>query len=278
MKKISGIVLVRNEEILIERCLLSLKQLCDEIIVIDMESNDRTVEIAKRYTDKILSHPLILEFDSARYKGLGAADGNWIIYLDADEVIPETLIKKLKEIANKNLADVVKIPRKSIFFNKFMRNSVSWPDYQTRFFKKGFYDLPIEIHDKGCIKEGARTLELEPNESLAIFHERPITFEKYIHKLNNYVSAESDEMFLRGVNKKTFLHPARPAKKHERGENINFNPLSIITEIISYFLNRWFVKKYYKDGLHGFALLLMELIYRISIWVKIWMRMEESKQ
>ena len=86
MIKISAIINTRNEEHNIRYCLETLRW-CDEIIVVDMESEDNTIKIAREYTDKIYSHPKVLAFDIARKYALEKAPGNWILQIDADEMI-----------------------------------------------------------------------------------------------------------------------------------------------------------------------------------------------
>ena len=89
MLDISALVLTFNEEDNIERCLASLS-FCREIVVVDSGSTDKTVDIASRYTDKTLSHPLT-GFGPQRNWGIEQAEYDWILWLDADEEISPEL-------------------------------------------------------------------------------------------------------------------------------------------------------------------------------------------
>ncbi|MFH1993503.1 MAG: glycosyltransferase [Pseudomonadota bacterium] len=82
---ISCVMIVKNEEVFLEKCLLSVKDWVDEIIIVDTGSTDRTVEIAKRYTDKMYFHPWKDSFSKARNQALAYATCDWIFQIDADE-------------------------------------------------------------------------------------------------------------------------------------------------------------------------------------------------
>src|ERR1051325_7591874 len=88
---ISAIVHTRNEARHLAACLETLLGWTDEIIVCDMESEDDTLAIARRYTDQILPHPLIPNFDRARNVSAMRARFRWVFYLDADERVPPGL-------------------------------------------------------------------------------------------------------------------------------------------------------------------------------------------
>ncbi len=85
MPVISVCMIVKNEEQYLENCLKSIKDIADEIVIVDTGSTDRTVEIAKKYTDKIYFHPWKDSFSEARNHYLEYATGDWIFQMDADE-------------------------------------------------------------------------------------------------------------------------------------------------------------------------------------------------
>src|SRR5262245_55640228 len=87
-KIITGVILARNEEANIEGCARSLAPHVDDLILINMESEDRTVEIARSLFSKILHHPLVPNFDAARNIAIPEAKHDWIWFLDCDERVP----------------------------------------------------------------------------------------------------------------------------------------------------------------------------------------------
>lgn len=98
--KLSVVLATRNEEKNIARCLNSVKQIADEIVVFDENSTDKTREIAKRYgarVYKVLHEPI---FHKTKQKALDLARGDWILQLDADERVTKELVGEIKQIIN----------------------------------------------------------------------------------------------------------------------------------------------------------------------------------
>ena len=102
---VSVCMIVKNEEQFLDNCLKSIRNVADEIIIVDTGSNDRTVEIAKKYTDKIYFHPWKNSFSEARNHYLEYATGDWIFQIDADEELFAEDGLKLREIVNEGNAD-----------------------------------------------------------------------------------------------------------------------------------------------------------------------------
>lgn len=103
-------MIVKNEEKMLPECLNSVKELVDEIVIVDTGSNDRTKEIAKQFKAKIFDFPWIDDFSAARNEALKHSNGEWILYLDADERIKKTDFKRLRQMlkeADPNLGGIV---------------------------------------------------------------------------------------------------------------------------------------------------------------------------
>lgn len=131
---LSVIVLTKNEQDRIKACLESVKW-ADEIIIIDNGSTDKTLELAKNYTDKIFILK-DLDFSSLRNRGMEKATGDWILYLDADERVSINLRGEIKEHIESGEFSAVAISRKNIIFGKEVRYGPFWPDWVIRLFKK----------------------------------------------------------------------------------------------------------------------------------------------
>lgn len=96
MNTISLCMIVKNEEDVLARCLTSVQEACDEIIIVDTGSTDSTKSIALQFTDKVFDFPWIDDFSAARNFSLEHADMDYILWLDADDVLmPEDLSKLL---------------------------------------------------------------------------------------------------------------------------------------------------------------------------------------
>lgn len=100
MKRLSVCMIVKNEEAVLGRCLESVKEIADEIIIIDTGSTDQTKEIAGQYTGLIYDYEWNNDFAAARNASLSYATGKWILVLDADEYLPSNQIKEWKKFLN----------------------------------------------------------------------------------------------------------------------------------------------------------------------------------
>ena len=114
---ISACMIVKDEEHFLPQCLNSIKDIVDEIIVVDTGSTDRTVRIAKQYTDKVYVHPWQNSFSKARNQALAYAAGDWILQIDADEELVREDMSLLKKAVKDDALDAVMIQIVSILRN-----------------------------------------------------------------------------------------------------------------------------------------------------------------
>ncbi|PKM92887.1 MAG: hypothetical protein CVU80_01000 [Elusimicrobia bacterium HGW-Elusimicrobia-4] len=150
---ISVIIITKNEEDNLTRCLESVKW-ADEIIVVDSGSTDATVEIAKKFGAKVFVND---------WKGYGAqknfaidkATGEWILSIDADEEVSHELREEIKKVIQ-NTGDYVafKIPRRLIFQGKFLRCGGCYPNYQIRLFRKNKAKFNLDLVHEQLIVGG----------------------------------------------------------------------------------------------------------------------------
>lgn len=244
--KISAVVNTWNEEANIEGCLKSLL-FCDEIVVVDMESNDRTVELAKEYTHKVFDHKKTGFVEPARNFAISKATGDWILIVDADERIPKDLVKKLQSITLQENLDFVRLARKNIIFGEWMRHSRWWPDYNVRFFKKGAVTWQNEIHSVP-VTLGVG-INLEATENLSIEHHHYSTIDEYIIRSIRYSNQQAKELIDAGYR---------------------FDAKDLIAKPIGEFLSRYFAGEGYKDGLHGFIISALQFYSILLVYIKLW--------
>ena len=247
---ITAIVLVRNEEDIIDLCLKNLKKYFDNIIVIDMESTDRTVQIAQALEVKILSHPIIDNFDAARNIGIKSANTEWIFINDADEFITENLFCQIKAETKKQEADILKIPRANIHLGKYMV-SLS-PEYLPRVFKKSALSITESfsgnLHSFYKFKEGAVSLNCQYSyPENCMLHFSNLEIEGLVAKINAYTTIEALQ-----VNKTP----------------IKFQGISVLYAGIKSFFITFMRKKAYKDKYIGFLWSLFDAIYAMLVVIK----------
>lgn len=153
MSKISVVLATFNEEKNLPECLESVKDLANEIIIVDGSSNDKTVEIAKKYGAKVKvteNHPI---FHINKQKAIDMATMDWVLQLDADEQVTPELSKEIKEaIQGKDAMDGYWIPRKNYFLGRFLMKGGIYPDYTLRLYKKGKGRLPQkDVHEQAVV-------------------------------------------------------------------------------------------------------------------------------
>ena len=135
MAKISACIISYNEENKIEDCLKSLDGIVDEIIIVDSLSTDRTIEIAKKYTDKIYDQKFLGHVEQKNL-AVSKANHNWILSLDCDERVTNELKQSILAIKNDlQQADAYKMARRTFYVYRWL-NYCWYPDQKIRLFNK----------------------------------------------------------------------------------------------------------------------------------------------
>jgi (heptosyl)LPS beta-1,4-glucosyltransferase len=134
--RLSVVVITLNEEERLRACLESVAW-ADEIVVVDAESQDKTAQIAREFTERVVVRPWP-GFAAQKNFGLELAQGDWILSLDADEeVSPELRAEVTRTIAGPAAADGYAMPRKNIYWGRWVRHGGLYPDWQIRLFRRG---------------------------------------------------------------------------------------------------------------------------------------------
>jgi glycosyltransferase involved in cell wall biosynthesis len=238
--KISALIHTKNSEKTVVQALNSVRW-ADEIVVVDMNSSDTTVNICKHYTDNIYYFDDVGYVEPARNFGISKVTGDWVLILDADEEIPASLIDKLRKLTESEM-DVWELPRKNILFGHWIQHAGWWPDYNVRFFRKGHVDWPREIHAQPKT-EGKRE-RLPAKEEYAIIHHNYPTVSEFITRMDKYTSITASE-------KRKFEHSPLVAFWHE-------------------FQSRFLAKEGYKDGNPGLYVSLLQSMYEAVVRIKQW--------
>lgn len=244
--KISVVISVYNEEKMIGECLESIKW-ADETILVDNQSTDNTVQIAKKYTKKIYSRPNNPMLNVNKNYGFGKTSGDWILSLDGDERITQELKNEIRltmeQWNNKTMG--FWIPRKNIIFGKWIEHTGWYPDYQPRLFRKGKGNFP-EKHVHEMVKIQGESAKLKGH----ILHYNYNSVSQFIRKLDRiYTENETENLIKNGYK---------------------FSKLDCFRFPTKEFLNRYFAQEGYKDGLHGLLLSLLMSFYHLVVFAKIW--------
>ncbi len=243
--KLSVCVLALNEADKLKSCLESVKKLADEIIVgIDDQTSDDSFKVAKKYTDKVFVLKHVRLFHVNKQKVVDKATQPWILWLDADEKLEPGLVTEIKAKIKTKDSNGYYIPRKNYIFNKWVRYSGWYPDYQLRLWQKGKVIWPcVSIHEDP-MAEGA-TANLKGH----LIHLNYTSVDQYLSKLNKYTSLDAERLARE-------IKP--PYLKH-----VLIRPLDEL-------IKRLVAEKGYKDGLHGLVLSMLQAFYELVVVVKIW--------
>lgn len=155
MSKISVVLATFNEEENIERCLSSVKDLADEIVIVDGTSKDRTVELARTFGAKVTVTDNPPNFHINKQKAIDKATCEWILQMDADEVVSKELAAEINaEINNrKSETNGYWMPRKNFFLGRFLMKGGQYPDYTVRLYRNGKGRLPQkDVHEQAVIE------------------------------------------------------------------------------------------------------------------------------
>lgn len=194
---ISAIVHTLNEEAKIEDALKSLQGWVDEIIVCDMYSDDKTVEIARRYTDRIIFHKRERFVEPARSFAASHAQHEWLFLLDADERIPRHLATYLRKLVESNPTDfdALSIPMDDRWMGRKLQLYESqWPVYKSpQLLRNGSFRFSDRVHEPPLIR--GQIAQLQPNDkSDAITHLAWDGLRHWMAKINNYTDGEAEKL------------------------------------------------------------------------------------
>ena len=250
MNKISAVILVKNEQANIKNCLSRLDW-CDEVLVIDDNSTDKTREIAKNLGAKVYQHFLENDFSKQKNFGLQKAENDWVLFLDADERVTESLEQEiLQEIqkANKNNIAGFYIQRKDYFWGKWLNFGEVGKTYFLRLAKKqsGLWHGPV--HEIWQIK--GRTKKLK-NPLLHLPHS---TVGEFLGDSNFYTTIRSRELYSSG--KKT-------------------NVWQIIAYPVGKFFLNYFLRLGFLDGVRGLLLAFFMSFHSFMVRGKLYLLTRE---
>ncbi|MEW6544047.1 MAG: glycosyltransferase family 2 protein [Nitrospirota bacterium] len=228
---IAAVVITKDEERNIAGCLESLRW-ADEIVVVDAESLDRTVEIAKAYTDRVFVRPWP-GYGPQKNFGMDQTQADWILIVDADERITDPLREEIQTVLRNgpppDLAGF-EIPRRNFFYGRWIEHGGIYPDYQLRLIRRsaGRYD-DVLLHER--LQLNGRTDRLvHPMDH----HSMP-SIRDHVRKMRRYTTLGAEEK-LKGRSRVTALELAG----HHLGTIVK----------------TYVIRGGYRDGLHGIIVAL----------------------
>ena len=275
MKKqtISVVLATFNEESNIDACLNSVKDWADEIIVVDEESTDKTREIAKGLGAKVFEEKHEPIFHVTKNKAIKRAKSDWILQLDADEVIPSELRQEIQDLLigksfgyDSWLSPVKKmlgypqpkklskpataywLTRKNLFLGRYLKNAGQYPDPIIRLFQRGKAFLPAkDVHEQMMVDGNIGWLK---NDYL---HNGTPDFKRYLLREDRYSSLHAVEL------------------KNQKVKITIFNTLNyLFIKPASTFFSLYLRHRGILDGFPGFIFSLYSGLHHAFSYMKLW--------
>jgi len=188
---LSVIIITHNAGRLLEGCLTSAS-FADEIVVVDSGSTDGTVELALHHGAKVVQKAW-LGFGPQKQFAVGAAAHDWVLCLDADERVSETLREAILAELRAPRAAVYAMPRCNRFLGRWLRHGEGYPDWSVRLFDRRqahWSDDPV--HEKVITAAPVHRLSAD------LLHESAETLERYLDKQNRYTSLQATRLHAEG--------------------------------------------------------------------------------
>ena len=240
---LSVVVIAKNEEKNIGDCLASA-QWADEIILVDGFSSDKTVEIAKRFTDKIFQRKMDVE-GIHRNWAYQKARNEWVLSLDADEMVTPELAGEIRALLEKGTEfNGFAIPLRNYIGDYWVRHGGWYPAGKLRLFRRDKFKYEeVGVHPRALLDGKWSCLNSD------IIHKGYPDFGHFLDSLNRQTTEEA----------KKWIDDKR---------KMNFG--IALAKSIGRFLKTFVIKKGYKDGFVGFMVAFFVALYQIMSFAKYW--------
>lgn len=247
-QKISVVLAVFNEENHLRECLESVKDLSWEAVVVDGGSTDKTIQIAKEFGVRIIETENLQNFHINKNKAIDAALGDWVLQLDADEIVTNKLKEEIQKVVEDQKYNGYWIPRRNFFLTRFLTKGGQYPDYTLRLYRKGKGRLPgKDVHEQAIVEGRVGYLKND------LLHMRDKNFSIYLSRFNRYTNLLASQL-------------------KDKGERVN------LMSFVNYLLIKptfWFMKSYIRhkgfvDGFPGFIFALFSSLRFPVAYYKLW--------
>ena len=246
MNCISGLVITHNAAKNLAPCLTALSRVCEEIVIVDSFSTDRTSEICSVFPKVRFLQNEWPGFGPQKNYGASHCINDHILSIDSDEVLSEQLIDEITEIKKKQLPDVIWLNRLNNYYGRFFHHGMEAPDHKPRIYNKhvaNWNDSPV--HEKLVIPKGTSKVLLSGH----LYHYTIDNISDHLSKINTYSS----------------LYAVR---LHNR--NKQFKISRIILSPLTVFFKAYIFKGGFKDGVAGLILAMIHSSARFQRYAKLW--------
>ncbi|MBW7907491.1 MAG: glycosyltransferase family 2 protein [Kiritimatiellae bacterium] len=244
LPKVSACVTTFNEEANIRCCLESLRW-CDEIIVVDSFSSDRTVEICREFTPRVYQHKW-LGYIGQKNLIRGMASHDWILFVDADEEVSPDLREEIRAelAANDGSVAGYRFPRMVNYLGRWIRHGEWYPDIKLRLFLKSKgHSGGTEPHDQVIVDGGVKTLRGK------LYHYTYANMHEHLETMNRFSGITAQEKFR---------------------ANSRFRWADFLIRPPFRFLKAYILRRGFLDGRRGFLIALVSAFGVCMKYAKLW--------
>jgi len=253
MPTLSVILITRNEEANLADCLASLEGIAQQIVVVDTNSSDRTLDIAKSYGAVIAQPQDWPGFGPQKNRALDLATDEWVLSLDADERLTPALKSEIvTAIHHSAHVDCFAIPRLSWYCGRFIRHSGWNPDYVDRLFQRGSARFSDDLVHERLLHSG-QVAKLEN----PMLHYSFMNYSQVLQKIDRYSTASAEQAFAKGKTS---------------------TPLKAVLHGVWSFFRTYFLQAGFLDGPQGFTLAMSNAQGTYYRYVKLWHLIREASK
>jgi glycosyltransferase involved in cell wall biosynthesis len=243
MANITAIVIAKDEEQMIVNCLETLGW-CDQVLVINNGSSDRTEQLSEQWGAKVVNYAS-QDFAKLREVALKYIKTDWIFYVDADERVSPQLAKEISVNIETQSADAFTLKRKNICYGYELQHGGFGQDLVTRIFKKAVLEgWTGEIHESPVYRGEVKELQTK------LLHLTHRSTQDNLFKSAQWTIKEAHLLADSGVKPVKFM--------------------TLIRKGVMEFVRRAYLKKGYKDGLPGMIEALVQGMNRIMVYIQVW--------
>ena len=247
--KLSITLIGHNEAVHLVQLLPELQQWADEVIYVDCDSSDASLEIARQYQCLTFERPNHANLNVNKSYAIEQATSEWIFYLDPDERISPDLREEIKQlIRSKPRQNAFQLSRQNHYFGKWLRYGSQYPDWQLRLFRRGKAVFPNQhVHEKLRVEGEIGQLKHDMQ------HHPYLNISQFLKKFDFYTSVEASYLV-------------------EKGVTVNFwNSLRfLLQKPFSRFIRRFLFKQGFRDGFPGLFCALFDALNQMVRYFKLW--------
>jgi len=197
---ISALVVTYNEQERLRDCLQSIS-FCDQLVIVDLGSRDNSVQIGKEFASDLIHHKLVLIVEEIWKEVIPSLKYDWVLRADPDEIFPEDLIEKVREIILLDNAEVgmITIPYQYFFFGQPLQYTI-WGGVHNipKIINRQRINIQTRVHNGFIVKDGFKTLKIVSEGGSAVKHYWVDSYKQLLQKHFRYIKKEGNSRYERG--------------------------------------------------------------------------------